>query len=422
MLFRDTASLDESAEAAAALLGTVDAETLVKDYWVTECLRILSRDFGTHFVFKGGTSLTKAVRCVDRFSEDIDILVTSKPTGQSYTGLMKAMVRTIARATSLTDTLVRSTTNIARDVSFQYPTRHENLYKPEIVLEMGIRGTDFPDHLIYEIRPMFADARLASFDADSFPDLTAFEVAVMHPARTLWEKVTLLHALVESGSWRNHRDPSRQVRHYGDIAALFGVATVRSVLSDAEVRRSLDSEVRQTSSRHFDEVPAVPSGGYANSGAFVPTDEYLEFLVETFDPAVETLWSPSSRPTLRGVLEVIAASANLLDPSQKTRCLTSHSHVVFESGPHLAHEIIRNERKRPAGQVVHPDRSGRRRRQGTVEGDRLAGCRPMACPLSAGGVDRLPLELRELPESNVDSGEPGRRGPGACSRLCRAGC
>jgi len=315
MLFRETASLDDSAEAAAALLGTVDAETLVKDYWVTECLRILSGDFREHFVFKGGTSLTKAVRCVDRFSEDIDILVTSKPTGQSYTGLMKAMVRTIARSTSLKDTLVRSTKNTARDVSFQYPTRHENLYKPEIVLEMGIRGTDFPDHLNYEIRPMFADARLASFDADSFPDLMAFEVAVMHPARTLWEKVTLLHALVESDSWRNHRDPSRQVRHYGDIAALFGEATFRSVLSDAEVRQSLDSEVRRISSRHFDEVPAAPAGGYANSGAFVPTDEYLEFLVESFDPAVETLWSPSSRPTLRGVLEVIAASAELLDPS-----------------------------------------------------------------------------------------------------------
>ena len=49
-MFRDTASLDESAEAAAALLGTVDSETVVTDYWVTECLRILSRDFGTHFV------------------------------------------------------------------------------------------------------------------------------------------------------------------------------------------------------------------------------------------------------------------------------------------------------------------------------------------------------------------------------------
>ncbi len=315
MLFRETASLDDSAEAAAALLGTVDAETLVKDYWVTECLRILSEDFGEHFVFKGGTSLTKAVGCVDRFSEDVDILITSKPTGQSYTGLMKAMVGTITGATALTDELVRSTTNISRDVSLQYPTRHANQYKPEILLEMGIRGTDIPSHLIYEILPMFADPRLASFDADSYPDLSAFEVAVMHPARTLWEKVTLLHTLVESSGWRDHRDPSRQVRHYGDIAALLGEETVRSVLSDAEVRRSLDSEVRQISSKHFDEVPAAPAGGYANSGAFAPTGEYLEFLVETFDPAVEILWSPSSRPTLQAVLDVIAESPDLLDPS-----------------------------------------------------------------------------------------------------------
>ena len=77
--FRDEFDLDDSAEAAAHSFGDVDAETLVKDYWVTESLRALALAHGDCFAFKGGTSLTKAVGCVDRFSEDLDILVTDKP-------------------------------------------------------------------------------------------------------------------------------------------------------------------------------------------------------------------------------------------------------------------------------------------------------------------------------------------------------
>ena len=45
-----------------------------KDYWITHSLSLMSQsnDAGK-LVFKGGTSLSKAYRLVNRFSEDIDI-------------------------------------------------------------------------------------------------------------------------------------------------------------------------------------------------------------------------------------------------------------------------------------------------------------------------------------------------------------
>lgn len=82
--FRDQFDLDDSVEAAARSFGDVDAETLVKDYWVTERLRALAHKHGDLFVFKGGTSLTKAIGCVDRLSEDLDILITDKPDDVSF--------------------------------------------------------------------------------------------------------------------------------------------------------------------------------------------------------------------------------------------------------------------------------------------------------------------------------------------------
>jgi hypothetical protein len=46
-----------------------------KDYFVTEALRLIARDFGEVVIFKGGTSLSKGWKLINRFSEDIDLYV-----------------------------------------------------------------------------------------------------------------------------------------------------------------------------------------------------------------------------------------------------------------------------------------------------------------------------------------------------------
>ena len=47
-----------------------------KDYWVTLALyTIFKSDIGSQSVFKGGTALSKCFDAIERFSEDIDIVV-----------------------------------------------------------------------------------------------------------------------------------------------------------------------------------------------------------------------------------------------------------------------------------------------------------------------------------------------------------
>jgi len=61
---------------------------------VSEVLRVLARDFGAAFIFKGGTSLSKGCRIVERFSEDIDVLVLPAGRGRGATDkLMKTWAR-----------------------------------------------------------------------------------------------------------------------------------------------------------------------------------------------------------------------------------------------------------------------------------------------------------------------------------------
>jgi predicted nucleotidyltransferase component of viral defense system len=60
----------------AARMG-VDPVIVEKDFWVSAILGVLFThpDTKDRFVFKGGTSLSKVYGAIQRFSEDIDLIV-----------------------------------------------------------------------------------------------------------------------------------------------------------------------------------------------------------------------------------------------------------------------------------------------------------------------------------------------------------
>ena len=62
---------------SAALKTGMDAVILEKDFWVCWTLKELFRlqDIGEHLIFKGGTSLSKVFKVIERFSEDIDVSI-----------------------------------------------------------------------------------------------------------------------------------------------------------------------------------------------------------------------------------------------------------------------------------------------------------------------------------------------------------
>ena len=52
----------------------IEPAIIEKDYYVSMMLRLLAAS-NIDFVFKGGTSLSKAYKVIERFSEDIDLTV-----------------------------------------------------------------------------------------------------------------------------------------------------------------------------------------------------------------------------------------------------------------------------------------------------------------------------------------------------------
>ena len=66
------------AETKKLQAGSVD-----KDFWVCLTLRelVALADIGKHITFKGGTSLSKAWSLIERFSEDIDLVIDKAALG-----------------------------------------------------------------------------------------------------------------------------------------------------------------------------------------------------------------------------------------------------------------------------------------------------------------------------------------------------
>lgn len=314
MLLRDVQDIRRVALRAA--VDVAAARTLVRDYWLTEALRAIVATHGDDVVFKGGTSLTKALRVVDRFSEDLDLLVTTRGSIATRERVLAGMRDAVIERLGLEVAEQASRRGERREVIMRIPTDGPVELAPTFRLEMGVRGADLPPSRSHSVEPMLAAALVrVGEDTSEFADLVPFIVRVLHPARTLWEKVMLLHVSASSAD-RAERELLRIARHYGDVGALLAQPDVRATLADPSTRATTDASVREVTTRWFGgEPPASPSGGYAASPAFRPGPAEARRLRRAYDRTLELLWAPEGRLALEEVLERVERSAALLDPT-----------------------------------------------------------------------------------------------------------
>lgn len=150
------AQLRGSADLAALIPTVSDALSIPeayveKDFWATEALRALTEyadGAGAPAIFKGGTSLSKAWKLTERFSEDIDIVLDfpdDMSKGQRER-LLKGVADAVDAHLGLGAGAYRSanqTRAVARNVFVTYPILHPAAsleVKPEVLLEIGSRG------------------------------------------------------------------------------------------------------------------------------------------------------------------------------------------------------------------------------------------------------------------------------------------
>ncbi len=233
-----------------------------KDYWVCWTLRELFTlpGIGEHLTFKGGTSLSKGWRLIQRFSEDIDVVVDRQALGfegerspEAATGSNERRRRLEALRTTcqshIRDALRPALERRLRErlggmgawtladdpndpdqqtLLFSYPASIEvpRYLQPDVKIELGARS-DIDPSAKPVIQPYISDAR---------PDLlspSAFAVRTLDPRRTFLEKVCLLH---EEGYRTGDKTPAdRLSRHYYDLYCLIRAGTADEALADPDL-------------------------------------------------------------------------------------------------------------------------------------------------------------------------------------------
>jgi len=207
-----------------------------KDYWVTYVLRNLSLSpyFNT-VVFKGGTSLSKAYRCIDRFSEDIDLAILSPGnyTGNQLKNLLKEITTAIAAGLSIVDGHpAEKKSGRMRAAVCAYEKAIDGdfgVVKDYVLIEINC----FTDPVPYKALPV--ESYIAQFfsvtgNHKMITDyhLEPVAVNVLTLERTFFEKMLSLNRL----SYEGRGALLEKIRHFYDLYQLFHYPALQAPLFD----------------------------------------------------------------------------------------------------------------------------------------------------------------------------------------------
>ena len=233
-----------------------------KDFWVCFMLDYLFHRsaWKSNIAFKGGTSLSKSYGLIERFSEDIDLILDwrvlgyekdepweersntkqdafNKEAGTRTEAFLKNEFMPAVIA-DLKNELGRNVNCYIEDddpqtVVFAYNRSFEDsAILPVIRLEIGALAAWTPA----------AEKTITPYAAEQYGRLfkqPSTEILTVLPKRTFWEKVTILHR--EAYRPENSTVPTRYSRHYYDLYCMANSSVKIEAFSDLDL---LDKVVR----------------------------------------------------------------------------------------------------------------------------------------------------------------------------------
>ena len=276
-LFRETA-------ARKAMSPTI----VEKDFWVCFVLATLFADefVSKKILFKGGTPLSKVFNVIDRFSEDIDLILDwTEITGrdplasrsrtkqdtfnrqlqldcQSYIR-DRLMPRIVGMLPEMPSIKIDDDPHV---VLISYPASFSESYiRSEIRLEIGPLAIWIPN----------GDYKISSYAAEEFPalfDKPECHVRTIKAERTFWEKVTILHH--EAHRPETSIQPLRYSRHYYDLARMKKSKIKDAAFSDFALLKSVVESKMQFYPRNWARYDLAKPG----TMKLVPPDYLLRSL------------------------------------------------------------------------------------------------------------------------------------------------
>ena len=230
VLFRNTAGKMQLNEAIVE-----------KDFWVCLLLDYLFHrcEYQDHFSFKGGTSLSKCYGLIERFSEDIDLIMDWRLVGyekdepwadrgnrqQDLFNKQADERADFFLKNTICPLLNKDLFEITRDneafymengtketILFRYPKLFQNdSILQTIRIESGVLAAWTP----------VQEAKVTPYVAENYPGVFENASSIIRTAsveRTFWEKATILHQ--EANRPEDSPVPQRYSRHYYDLYSI----------------------------------------------------------------------------------------------------------------------------------------------------------------------------------------------------------
>jgi predicted nucleotidyltransferase component of viral defense system len=192
-----------------------------KDYWITLILSRLSQSSNReNAIFKGGTSLSKGYRLVNRFSEDIDLAMINENLSDNA---LKTKIRSIEKeiTTELTEIVepdITSKGSMYRKSLFTYPTYITDIstMPKHIIIEINAFANPYP-YVKQEITSFITDYLLETNQSDIIEQysLMPFTLNVLDKRRTMVEK--LISLIRFSFSQDSTKAIASKIRHFYDL-------------------------------------------------------------------------------------------------------------------------------------------------------------------------------------------------------------
>ena len=216
----------------------IEPSIIEKDYYVTLFLKRIVQ-LQPNIIFKGGTSLSKCYKVINRFSEDIDLNIDtqSKPTEGQRKKLKENIVSIIDEFGFTLDNAdnVRSRRNYNRYI-VDYPTVFSsNFLKEHLIIETAVYIKAYPCERLQATSIIYDYLKQNGYeDLIQKYGLEPFELNVQTASRTLIDKLYALGDYYLSDAVQEHS------RHIYDIYKLSNIVT-------------LDANMKQLVSEVFDE-------------------------------------------------------------------------------------------------------------------------------------------------------------------------
>ncbi len=224
-------------------------ELIEKDYWLMHALWGL-RELNLGYELKGGTSLSKGWNCIDRFSEDIDILIQTDgiedvPKGKNHTKAVQVEKRKKYFESIFKKITITGFSNVSRDTNFDdelfrnigirlhYPKLFGSIegLKDGILLEIGFDQTTPNEEK--KISSWVLDKAASTELAKDIKDNRVNKVKCYAPEYTFVEKLQTISTKFRQQQ-EKHDMPVNFLRHYYDVNQLLKLERVQKFIGTVD--------------------------------------------------------------------------------------------------------------------------------------------------------------------------------------------